>query len=447
MACSVGTDDATFCWAADPRANRNALSRATNAASTPHVTLPSRVDVLPPEKTSTYAGPLWLAAGGLVLGGVVIVVLRAHPSKWSLLGLPIRVALLGLAVAALATAIFWRGHWWRHVLFGVLFGILGVLIAAGQINAHYQYFRTVGQVFGEKAAHQVSIAGLKRNGVQPPEGRVVEIGIPGARSGFTPRNAQVYLPPTWFRDTQRQFPVLMLLHGSPGFVEDWVRAGLADKTADAFAAQHKGDAPVIVMPDINGSLTGDSECVDSKRGNVETYLDVDVREFVISRFGTSGQPDKWAIAGLSEGGNCSLQLVLRHPELYRTFGDYAGFSGPRPGESDTDVQSSIRELFNGSQAAFDDHEPSVLLQRRQYPGVNGWFEVANDDHAPLLGAQKLAPLARKAGIDTCFVITNGGSHTFATFSRSLRDSLPWISARIGLVPKDASQTSLCRPGV
>jgi S-formylglutathione hydrolase FrmB len=265
------------------------------------------------------------------------------------------------------------------------------------------------------------------------------------RSGFAARNAQVYLPPAWFRDTKRQFPVLLLLHGTPGFPEDWVRGGLADVTADKFAAAHDGNAPIIVMPDINGSVTGDSECVDSPRGNVETYLNVDVRNFVVDRFDSATQPDKWAVAGLSEGGNCALMLTLRRPDLYRTFGDYAGLSGPRPGESDADTAGAIQILFGGSQQRFDEHEPSVLLQQKKFPGVGGWFEVASDDREPLLAAEKLAPLAQRAGVDTCLVVLPGGSHTFGVFSRSFRDSLPWMAARLGLVPRAPAQTGACRP--
>ena len=44
----------------------------------------------------------------------------------------------------------------------------------------------------------------------------------------------------------------MLLHGTPGDPTDWTDGGLAPATADAWAAEHGGAAPVLVMPDING---------------------------------------------------------------------------------------------------------------------------------------------------------------------------------------------------
>lgn len=55
----------------------------------------------------------------------------------------------------------------------------------------------------------------------------------------------------------------MLLHGTPGTPQDWIDGGQAAATADAYAAAHGGRAPILVMPDINGSIDADTECVDS----------------------------------------------------------------------------------------------------------------------------------------------------------------------------------------
>src|SRR2546426_147887 len=86
---------------------------------------------------------------------------------------------VGTEEAAFVTAILWRGRWWRHVLFGVLALILAVGVVAGQINAHYQYLREVRDLFGHRAANEVSVAGLVRDGKLPPNGKTVELPIPG----------------------------------------------------------------------------------------------------------------------------------------------------------------------------------------------------------------------------------------------------------------------------
>jgi len=81
------------------------------------------------------------------------------------------------------------------------------------------------------------------------------------------------------------------MHGTPGQPSDWTRASYADATALAFAEQHKGMAPILVMPDINGSLDADSECVNSGTyGQVETYLTQTVPAFMRKNFNAETTP-------------------------------------------------------------------------------------------------------------------------------------------------------------
>jgi S-formylglutathione hydrolase FrmB len=269
--------------------------------------------------------------------------------------------------------------------------------------------------------------------------------IPGARSGFVARPAEVYLPPAWFRQPRPALPVVLLLHGTPGAPTDWTEGGQAQLTADAWATQHGGTAPVLVMPDINGSYTGDSECVDSPLGAVETYLTVDVPAAVEQNFGTRPPGAGWVVAGLSEGGTCAVMLALRHPDMFTAFGDFSGLVGPRVGETNADTADTVSELFGGSQQQFEAHEPASLLAARRYPELAGWFQVGADDAEPLAAVQQLAPLTRSAGITTCLVVMPGLAHTFDVWSAAFRDSLPWMAARLGLVPTDPAQTSICQP--
>jgi S-formylglutathione hydrolase FrmB len=197
------------------------------------------------------------------------------------------------------------------------------------------------------------------------------------------------------------------------------------------------------MPDNNGGFTSDTECVDSSRGNAETYLTVDVPTFIKDRLGTATDAKSWAVVGFSEGGNCALMLALRHPDLFATFGDYSGLPGPRVG-TNMEVTTEVADLFGGSRAAFEAHEPADLLQNKRYPGMAGWFEVANDDGGPLAAAQHLAGLSRKAGIEACVVVLPTGGHAFPVWQQAFKDSLPWLAARLGLVPVSPEQTRHCR---
>src|SRR5205085_1528681 len=144
-------------------------------------------------------------------------------------------------------------------------------------------------------------------------GAVVTVALPATTSGFAHRNSLVYLPPVWFARPHPALPVLMMLTGTPSLVSDWTRAAHADQIADDYAAAHHGWAPIMVFPDPNGSDLGDTECVDSRQGNAETYLTEDVPREVVSLFGSA--PTPWAVAGLSEGGIGAARLTVRRPAV------------------------------------------------------------------------------------------------------------------------------------
>jgi S-formylglutathione hydrolase FrmB len=361
---------------------------------------------------------------------------------------PVRAVLLALTVVAVTgtVAAFRRGA--SPAVRGVPLGAaiaLVLLNAAAVVNAHYAYYPTLGEALGGTGPDESSLVTAADDvGTVPARGQVVPFTVPGTVSGFQARDAQVYLPPAWFARPRPALPVVMLLHGSPGAPTDWTEGGGAPATADEWAAEHGGVAPVLVMPDVNGDVVTDTECV----GAAETYLTVDLPAATRRTFATRppGRTD-WAVAGFSEGGTCAIMLALRHPDLFGTFGDFSGLVGPRVDDANADPDGvTVTQLFGGSQQAFDAHEPSVLLAGPApgVAGLGGWFQVGDADPQPLAAAQTLVPLAERAGIATCLVVVPGGGHTFDVWSPALRAALPWMAARLRLVPQTPGLTSACQ---
>jgi S-formylglutathione hydrolase FrmB len=359
---------------------------------------------------------------------------------------PVGTVLLVLGVLAVLAAVRVRGR--RGCRVGlVLLSVVALLASAAVgVNAWFGYFRNLGEALGRPPPHATTLARLRaRAGALSGHGAVVPLTIPGTASGFVARPAQVYLPPAWSSPRQGPLPVVVLLHGTPGDPTDWVQQGRAQATADSWAKGHGGVAPVLVMPDSNGTFTGDTECVDSPLGRVETYLTVDLPAAVQANLGTVAPGPGWAIAGLSEGGTCAIMLALRHPDLFATFGDFSGLAGPRVGETNADTAPTIAALFGGSDRDFAAHEPADLLSGTRFPLMGGWFQVGALDAEPLAATQQLAPLAAGAGIATCLVVMPDGAHTFDVWSTAFRRSLPWMAQRLGLVPASPAAAASCHP--
>lgn len=341
---------------------------------------------------------------------------------------PVRVVLIVLVVAIVAVMIWWARRWYVRLLLGFLaFVTVAANVLAG-VNAYYGYYLTMGQAIGLPGRDAASLAQLDRR-TRPPNGMVVGIDIPGGRSRFAVRTAQIYLPPAWFALPRPRLPVLLLLHGTPGTPTDWIDGGMAQQTLDDWAATHDGRTPIVIMPDINGSLTADTECVDSPAGNAETYLTEDLPTFVHSRFFTQPPGPDWAVAGLSEGGSCAAMLALRHPDLFGAFADYSGLLGPRVGNTNA-IGDTVSVLFHGSRRDFDEHEPAYLLAHRNYHHrLAGWFEVGAEDTDPAQAERYLAGLATRAGVSTHLDVVLGQTHTFRFWRVAFADSLPWLVNR------------------
>ena len=363
------------------------------------------------ETISLISGPTPVVIVGLGLGATVLS-LRWKDGIWKkqlLYGLPITLAMVGLTallvdglalipyqfpnsyylwvglvfLALVMGVIGWRRFRnWRRVV-SVLSVLLTVAMAGTLINKEYEYYPTVGSLFGIDAQNQVSLKQLQEirakarglhGGALPTHGFTIALPIPGTKSHFNARPAWIWVPPIWVADENVKLPIIELLSGSPGDPSDWVRAAMADVTARNFADAHNGMAPIIVMADENGSFYNDTECVDSPKGNAETYLTVDVPNFMRTHFNASKAKNSVAIAGLSEGGFCALMLTLRHPDLFTAFGDYAGLTSPTVMEF-VDPPATIKQLFGGSQQAYNQHDPPFLLRQQKFPNSAGWFEV------------------------------------------------------------------------
>lgn len=345
----------------------------------------------------------------------------------------------GFAVAAiLLTAVGWRHDRLRRKLLGIASTAITATAALTLVNKQYGYYPTLSSLWGSGSLNQVSQAefdALRATARQtdslPAKGVTVSVHVPATTSGFEARPALVYLPPAWFATPTPQLPAIVLVPGVPSQVTDWTRSGLADQTADAFAAQHQGQAPIVVIADQNGSLEGDTECVDSSLGRVETYVVTDIPAYLRSTFSVATAATSLAIAGLSAGGTCALVVALRNPGVYPTFADYSGYASPA---LDSDAQT-LATLFGGSQAAETAHDPAAIFASKRFTGSAGWFEVGTADAEPLAAQRSISALTVTAGIDTCTREIPWGQHSFTVWAEAFRDSLPWLSGRLGLTPR------------
>jgi len=261
----------------------------------------------------------------------------------------------------------------------------------------------------------------------PDAGVVSQVEIPGTVSGFRARPGYLYLPPAYRVSPRPMLPVLVLLAGQPGSPKDWFSFfGLA-ATADAFARAHQGLAPVVVVPDDLGSLLANPLCVDSPRGNAETYLSTDVPAWIHANLQVTGDRGDWFIGGLSHGGTCSLQLAVRAPHVYGGFVDISGQREPTLGSR----ARTVERAFGGSAAAFGRVNPLDILAHTRYPHTAGFLVVGSSDQSYLPQQAAVRDACTGAGMDITWVEVPGG-HTAPVWREGLVQALVWLGMRAGI---------------
>ncbi|QLE75509.1 esterase [Streptomyces rectiverticillatus] len=354
------------------------------------------------------------------------------------------IAVLGVCLAAFRIPLL-RPRYWAGA---VLAALLAVLLGASEINQHFDQYPTARSALNSWLTKTTSITdatGRTEPALRVPAGKTIsdvwhpppgmagngtlsKSSIPGTRSGFDARGAYVYLPPAYRASPRPLLPVVVLMAGQPGSPDDWINSGRLVDMMNAFAGEHRGLAPVIVVVDPLGSQFANTLCLDSKLGNVQTYLATDVPAWIRSHLQVADARTSWVISGISFGGTCSIQLGVNAPHVYGVVNDISGQEAPTLGSR----RKTVEAAFGGDTAAFTAVNPLDVMARQRFPGTKAAFVAGSSDDTYRPQQRKVYDAAVKAGMRAEWVLLPGG-HSWQVWRPGLERQLPWISRETGLI--------------
>lgn len=411
-------------------------------------------------------GPVPIVVFALSLVILVIVLLLSRPHRWGVMAIAAGCSAVLSWVMSWLVSDVWNSFgvslsvptriWFtasvtaaaivvvciRHSGVGTKFlaaGAIPLCLLAGGIgiNADVGEFPLLGDVLGTAANRPIALPSLaapsSAEWVEPAglplHGRVGTVVIPAVVSHFAARKALVYLPPAALAHDAPALPVLELLSGQPGQPSNLVTSGQLPEILDAYAREHHGLAPIVVMPDQLGAPADNPMCVDSPLGNSATYLTVDVPRWINSHLRVLSGPRSWAIGGFSQGGTCSIQLGAKYPQLYGGILDISGQVAPHRGS----VAATIHDGFDGSVAKYQKAEPlSLLAAGAPYRDTLVVFAVGAADARFAPGVTTIARGATLAGMRVHSIVSPGTAHDWHTVQYALRAAVPLFGAHWGL---------------
>jgi S-formylglutathione hydrolase FrmB len=177
-----------------------------------------------------------------------------------------------------------------------------------------------------------------------------------------PLNVYILLPPDYATRPHKRFPVFYLLHGTSGTASDWTLKGDAQKVI--------GDRELItVMPDIAINDGGGGWCTDWPNGaqKWEAFHVDQLLPWVDSSLRTIPTRAARAIAGLSQGGFCSMSYAARHPDLFSVA---LGYSGAPEIYYDARDRVGAKGVINATEVGLDGVPPDTFFGNQGTDGIN-----------------------------------------------------------------------------
>lgn len=267
-----------------------------------------------------------------------------------------------------------------------------------------------------------------------------------------PANVRILLPAGYASHPHKRYPVLYLLHGTSGGAADWTKLGGAEQTT-------AGLPLIVVMPDIAFHDNGGGWCTNWVNGGKygpdewETFHIDELIPWVDRNLRTIAARSGRAIAGLSQGGFCSMSYAARHPDLFETA---LSFSGALDIAADEEAKLLVRPIILATEVGLDGlapntffgnpgsdeinwaaHDPSTLAANLR--GMNLFLYSGNGEVGPLDSGSNAGAQTIEGGVHTLTQLFHShlqtlgipsvyddygpGTHSWPYWARDLRWSI------------------------
>ena len=243
-----------------------------------------------------------------------------------------------------------------------------------------------------------------------------------------PRTFNVYTPPGYLAAAARgvRFPVLYLLHGSPGRPRAFINYAAAGVTLDTELHRHAVRPYLLVMPNgDDGTFRSDTEWANTPHGNYESLV-LEVVKRVDWRFSTLHGRRFRAIAGYSEGGYGAINIALHHPKTFSIAESWSGYG--REHHKGPFAQATDLQVFENSPTLY---APTLSAQLRRYP-LTAYLYSGQSDRG-MSHQRHLAEVLALSGAHVRFA-TYPGKHDWALWRGQTPRMLRWASRQFGRRP-------------
>lgn len=261
-------------------------------------------------------------------------------------------------------------------------------------------------------------------GQWPPNGKI-ELGTMSSEILNEEREYSIYLPKSYETSTDKNYPVLYLLHGGGGSHKDWPERGHLADVANQLIASKEIAEMIIVSPEAGKTFMN---YFNSPEWRYEDYFFEELIPYIEKNYRAKAGKKNRAIAGLSMGGGGTVVYASNHPEMFIAAYTMSGYFKRQDElffiDFDDPVQKKVHQLVedNNTIKLVESADPSQIEALKT---VN-WFIDCGDDDFTLEPNLAFILALKEAGIPYEFRVRDGG-HTWEYWHSGLYIALPYIS--------------------
>ena len=240
----------------------------------------------------------------------------------------------------------------------------------------------------------------------------------------------IYLPESYEDGSNKQYPVLYILHGLLGNNKSWFSDMRLQEVIDLLSASGEADEMIIVSPHAGGNPAREQNgYFNMPDWNYEDFFFEEFLPKIENSYRIKADKDHRAIAGLSMGGGGATAYGQHHPEM---FGSVYAMSALMniPGDNPVNIPDPEDKVAKLNKSVIEnsciDFVSNADDATKEKLKSVAWFVDFGDDDFLLDRNIEFVQAMKKAGIPLQFRVRDG-AHNSEYWHSALYHSLPFAS--------------------
>jgi S-formylglutathione hydrolase FrmB len=129
------------------------------------------------------------------------------------------------------------------------------------------------------------------------------------------RDVIVFLPPSYYKNKKRRYPVVYALHGFSIGAEQWTHEIHVPQTIEGAFAKG-GQEMIVVLPDSKTVYGGSMYSSSVTTGDFERFIARDVVAYIDAHYRTIPNRTSRGLVGHSMGGYGATRIGMKHPDVF-----------------------------------------------------------------------------------------------------------------------------------